>query len=221
MSIDNPYPSYSRAERIADNVIHVMGVTASMLAVPVLITLVAVWHGDFSRITAVSIYGVSLIAMFALSASYHLVSRETAKEILRRLDHSAIFILIAGTYTPFAVLAGGTAGFWMLGGIWVAAALGVTLQVLAFRKLEWIALVLYLVMGWAVILFGWPLLMVLSMPTIVLITVGGAIYTLGVVFHLWHRLPFQNAIWHGCVLVASILFYAAVLVENRTVALGA
>ncbi len=221
MNVENPFPSYSRAERIADSVIHVMGVAASMLAVPVLITLVAVWHGDFSRITAVSIYGVSLIAMFALSASYHLVSRETAKEILRRLDHSAIFVLIAGTYTPFAVLAGGSAGFWMLGGIWTAAAIGVSIQVLAFRKLEWVALLLYLVMGWAVLLFGWPLLMALSTPTIVLIAVGGATYTLGVVFHLWRKLPFQNAIWHGCVLLASILFYAAVLVENRMVALGA
>lgn len=221
MSEQNAYPSYTRAERIADTAIHFAGVTASMLAVPVLITLVAVWHGDASTITAASIYGVSVIAMFACSASYHIATNVRAKEVLRRLDHSAIYVLIAGTYTPFAVLAGGEAGYWLLGGIWTAAITGVALQLLAYRKLEWLALALYLLMGWAVVIFGWPLLMSLSDATIILITTGGIIYTIGVAFHLAQRLPFQNAIWHGFVLVASFIFYAAVLVENRVAALAA
>ncbi|MEM6906963.1 MAG: hemolysin III family protein, partial [Pseudomonadota bacterium] len=130
------------------------------------------------------------------------------------------YLLIAGTYTPFALMVGGAAGIGMLIGIWTAAAAGVALQVLAYRKLEWLALVLYLGMGWAVLLFGWPMFMALSEPTIWLITVGGLTYTVGVGFHLWERLPFHNAIWHGLVLAASFVFYAAVIVESRILALA-
>lgn len=208
------FPSYSRAERIADNVVHIVGVIFSMLAVPVLITLVAFWHGDFPAITATSIYGVSLIAMFAISASYHLVNAAPVKELLRRFDHSAIYILIAGTYTPFVALVGKEIAPWMLLGIWLAAAAGVSIKVLAPRRLEWLGLALYLGMGWAIMLFGYPLLIRLSDATIVLIAVGGLTYTAGVGFHLWQRLPFHNAIWHGFVLAASGVFYAAVIVES-------
>ncbi|MEM7506990.1 MAG: hemolysin III family protein [Pseudomonadota bacterium] len=208
------HPAYTRQERVADAVVHIAGVTSSLMAVPVLITLVAVWHGTASVITAAVIYGLSLIAALSISASYHMTSHPPIKEILRRLDHSAIYILIAGTYTPFAVLVGGSAGLWMLVGIWTAAATGVAMQILAPRKLEWVALVLYLGMGWAILLFGYPLLIALSNATIALIAVGGLTYTAGVGFHLWHRLPFHNAIWHGFVLAASGVFYAAVIVET-------
>lgn len=207
------YPDYSRAERIADAAIHFMGVAFALLAVPVLITLVAVWHGDASTISAAVIYGLSLIAMMSISASYHMISHPGVKEVLRRFDHSAIYVLIAGTYTPFGALVGGDAGFWMLIGIWLAAIAGVSLQVLAPRRLEWLGLALYLGMGWAILLVGWPLLMALSTATITLIAVGGLTYTAGVGFHLWRQLPFHNAIWHGFVLAASGVFYAAVLVE--------
>ncbi|MEM8791590.1 MAG: hemolysin III family protein [Pseudomonadota bacterium] len=220
MSEDRNYPFYSRAERIADGIIHCTGVMVSMLAVPVLITLVAVWHGDAPNVTAVSIYGVSLIAMFAASAAYNMAGEWRWREVLRRLDHSAIYLLIAGTYTPFAIYAGGEGAAWLLVGIWAAAATGVSLQMLAYRKLEWLAIVLYLGMGWSVVLFGKPVLAALSEPTITLMTTGGMLYTVGVAFHLWHRLPFHNAIWHGFVLAASFVFYAAVLVESRIVALA-
>ncbi|MEM1278187.1 MAG: hemolysin III family protein [Pseudomonadota bacterium] len=220
MAKDQTYPSYSRAERIADGVIHCTGVAVSMLAVPVLITLVAVWHGDAPNVSAVSIYGVSLIAMFAISAAYHIGGDWRWRDVLRRLDHSAIYILIAGTYTPFAIYAGGEGAAWLLTGIWAAAATGVSLQILAYQRLEWLAIVLYLSMGWSIVLFGGPIMDALSAPTIVLITTGGMLYTLGVGFHLWRRLPYHNAIWHGFVLTASFVFYAAVLVESRVVALA-
>ncbi|MEM6932683.1 MAG: hemolysin III family protein [Pseudomonadota bacterium] len=220
MTRQSQAPAYTRAERIVDAAIHCTGVSTSLMAVPVLITLVAVWHEDAPKITATSIYGVTLVAMFAMSALYHNVTHQRAKEILRRLDHSAIYLLIAGTYTPFAVLAGGAASYWLLGGIWTAAATGIALQLLAYRRLEWLALVLYLMMGWAVVVFGWPLLMKLADATIILITIGGLLYTAGVGFHLAQRMPFHNAIWHAFVLAASCVFYAAVLVESRVVALA-
>ena len=208
------FPTYSRAERVADAAVHITGVTASLMAVPVLVTLVAVWHGTAGVITATVIYGLSLIAMKAVSAFYHMSTPSPFKEALRRFDHSAIYLLIAGTYTPFGVLVGGAAGFWTLVGIWTAAAAGVSLKFLAPRRLEWLALTLYLGMGWAILGFGWPMLIELSTATITLVAIGGLTYTIGVGFHLAKRLPFHNAIWHGLVLAASAVFYAAVIVET-------
>ncbi|MGF1500965.1 MAG: hemolysin III family protein [Paracoccaceae bacterium] len=208
-----PWPVYSRAEALADGAVHVAGVTAALLAVPVMITLAAVWHGDAPTVAAASVYGVSLIAMFLASAGYHLVRPSRAKAVLRRLDHAAIFFKIAGTYTPFAVLLAEEHAWAILGGMWTAAVLGAVFKIVAPDRCEWVHIALYLGMGWAVVLIGEPMLARISAPTLVLIVTGGALYSVGVIFHLWERLPFQNAIWHGFVLVASFVFYAAVLIE--------
>lgn len=213
MTEDRRPPSYTRAERLADMAVHVTGVTLAMLAAPVLITLAAVWHGDAPTMVAVSIYAVSMLAMFAASACYHMVPVPEWKDVLRRLDHAAIFVKIAGTYTPFAVLIGGVEPAWILGGIWVAAVIGTAVKVAAPRRFEWLTLGLYLAMGWAAIAIGGPLIEGLDAATLVLMAVGGGLYTLGVVFHVWSGLPFQNVIWHVLVLSATFVFYAAVLFE--------
>jgi hemolysin III len=213
-------PVYTPAERLADAILHLTGVTAALVAVPVLVTLAAVRHGDLPTVTAASVYGLSLMAMFAASAAYHLVSVPRWKEILRRLDHAAIYVKIAGTYTPFAVLLGGEDAPSILVGIWAAALVGLSLKVLAPRRFEWLTLGLYLAMGWAVVVIGEPIVAAISTPSLVLVLAGGVLYTLGVVFHLWDRLPFQNAIWHGHVLAASFVFYAAILIEVATGAPG-
>ncbi|MBK0400995.1 hemolysin III family protein [Limibaculum sp. M0105] len=211
-------PAYTRAEHIADAVLHVLGVISALVAVPVLITLAAVWHGNLSTVLAAAIYGVSLIAMFAFSAAYHLVHHAGAREILRRFDHAAIYVKIAGTYTPFAVLLARDEAGPILAGIWTAALVGLAIKVTAPRRLETLCLFLYLAMGWAALFIGGPIIDGLSDAGLVLMITGGVLYTLGVVFHLWHSLPFQNAIWHGLVLAASFVFYAAVLVEVRAAA---
>ncbi|MEM7496727.1 MAG: hemolysin III family protein [Pseudomonadota bacterium] len=207
------FKAYSRGEVIADGVVHGAGVVLALIAVPVMVTLAAVWHGSFPVVSAAVIYGLSLIAMFAFSASYNLVSHPRAKALLRRFDHGAIFVKIAGTYTPFAVLLGGAEAGTILIGIWTAALLGVVLVLTNPRGHAWISLALYLAMGWAVLLVGGPILAAMSNPGLILICTGGGLYTLGVAFHLWDRLPYQNAIWHAHVLAASLVFYAAVLVE--------
>jgi len=206
-------PAYTPAERLADAVLHVTGVTAALIAASVMITLAAVWHGDFPAVGAATVYGLSLLAMFGASAGYHLVRVPRWKEVLRRVDHAAIYVKIAGTYTPFAVLLGGDWAPMILVGIWAAALVGTTLKVVAPRRFEWLTLGLYLAMGWAVVVIGRPILVELATPSLVLIMTGGILYTLGVVFHLWDRLPFQNAIWHAFVLAASFVFYAAILIE--------
>jgi len=207
------YPVYSRAERIADAILHVTGVTAALVAVPVLITLAAVWHGDAPTIAAAAVYGAGLIAMLAFSAAYNLVRQPRAKEVLRRFDHAAIYVKIAGTYTPFAVLSAGAHAAVILTGIWSAALAGLVLKLAAPRRLEGLAIALYLAMGWAILAIGGPMLHGLSAAALVLVLTGGGLYTLGVAFHLCRRLRFQNAIWHALVLAASFVFYAAVLVE--------
>jgi hemolysin III len=128
------------------------------------------------------------------------------------MDQSAIYIKIAGTYTPFAVLTGSHAGY-LLTGIWGAAFAGASLILLSPSRLRWSALLLYLGLGWAGLVIGGPMLGALSAAGFALVIIAGAIYTLGVVFFLWERLPFHNTIWHVFVLAASFLLYAAVLIE--------
>lgn len=207
------HPTYSSPEQWVDNAVHITGVVAALIAVPVMVTLAAVWHNDAPTIAAATVYGLGLIAMLAASAGYHLVRRPQVKELLRRCDHAAIYIKIAATYTPFTVLIGGAGALWLLAGIWGAAVVGLALKVFAPRRYELASVGLYLAMGWAGLIIGGPMIEGLTQTGLVLIIVGGALYTIGVGFHLWHGLPYQNAIWHGLVLAASFVFYAAVLVE--------
>lgn len=201
---------YSRAERLSDAAVHVAGIIAALIAVPVLITLAAIWIGDRTTVIAALIYGASLIAMLACSALYNIVP--TRRDMLRRIDQSAIYIKIAGTYTPFAVLTGTQTGF-LLTGLWTAALVGAAMILFGRGRLRYPSLALYLGMGWAGALAGGPLLAELSPAAVSLIFAGGMIYTLGVGFFLWERLPFHNTIWHVFVLTASGVIYCAVVVE--------
>ncbi len=214
------HPRYSRAERIADTVLHIIGVIAALVAAPVLVTLAAVWYGDASTVGAALIYGASLIAMLTFSACYHMAREGRAKQILRRLDHAAIYVKIAGTYTPLAVLLGGDAAPSILAGIWGAAFVGVAFKMVSARRWAGITLTLYLAMGWAVVVVGGPILNGVSNATFTLIAAGGVLYTIGVGFLYWERLRFHNAIWHAFVLIASFLIYAAILLEITRLAPG-
>ncbi|MGF1553885.1 MAG: hemolysin III family protein [Paracoccaceae bacterium] len=207
------FKRYSRGELWADGVVHVLGVVGALVAVPVLVTLAAVWHGASPVVAAAAVYGVSMVAMFAVSASYHLVPFPRAKTVLRRLDHGTIFVKIAGTWTPFAVLLGGEAATGILTAIWSAALAGLALVATVPRGFKWLSLGLYLAMGWGAVAFGMPLVAAMSEVGVALVVTGGVLYTVGVAFHLWDRLPFQNAIWHAHVLAASFVFYAAVMIE--------
>ncbi len=209
--------AYTRAEQLADAAIHFVGVIGALVAVPVLVTLAATWRGDGPLVAAVAIYGASVIAMLGFSASYNLAQVRLAPgraiDWLRRLDHAAIYVKIAGTYTPYGVIAGGPVGKWLLIGVWSGAAVGFVGKLLAPHLWQRASLVLYLALGWAIVLALEPISRSITQVTLVLVVVGGLLYTVGVVFHLWHRLPFQNAIWHLFVLVATSVFYAALVVE--------
>jgi len=201
---------YTRAERVSDAVVHVTGLVAVLAAVPVLVTLAAVWRGDLPALAGVGVYGACLIAMILCSALYHLVPAPGWKRFLLRLDHSAIYCKIAGTYTPFAVLSGGQ-GAGLVASLWGAALAGSGLKLLGPAWARGLGVGLYLAMGWAGLAAGWPLLSSLPVPVLVLVVIGGVIYSLGAVVFLIERLPFHNTIWHVCVLAASAVFFAAVL----------
>lgn len=205
------YPEFSRAERLVDGVVHVLGLVLSAVAVAVLLIIV-VGGGDPLSIVATSVYSLGLVAMLWFSASYNLTARPQRKELLRRLDHAAIYLMIAGTYTPFSLLAlGGALGHGLLALVWSVAVAGMLVKLLHPRRFERSSVALYLVLGW----IGLPvvILLIAALPpsTVVLLGLGGLLYTVGVVFHLWERLSFHNAVWHGFVLAAAACHYAAVL----------
>jgi hemolysin III len=202
-------PAYSRAEVVSDGVVHALGLGFALFAVPALIVTAARIGGDGGALLGVTVYGVALLAMLACSALYNLIPHPDWTGLLRRLDHSAIYVKIAGTYTPFALIAG--QGAALIAALWAAALAGVTLKVAAPHRFRWLGLALYLGMGWAGVIAGRDVFAALPAQAFALIAIGGGLYTLGVAFYLWERLPFHNTIWHVFVLLATALLYAAVV----------
>lgn len=204
------YPFYSRTERVADGVVHVLGIAFGLAGLAVL-TALSLTQLDAASAIAVLVYGAGMLAVFCFSAAYHL-SRSRWRWLLRRLDHAAIYVKIAATYTPFAALKlGGTPGLLLLAAVWGIAAFGASAKLIAPAQLVRTSYVLYLAQGWSGVLAFGPMAEALSSTALWLLIAGGVLYTVGVIFHLWQKLPYNNAIWHGCVLTASGLHFAAVL----------
>ncbi len=212
------FPEYSLGERVADGCIHAVGVVTSLAAAATLVTLAILYLPPLSTLS-ITVYSLGMVAVFCFSAGYHLVGRPGLKAILRRFDHAAIYVKIAATYTPFAMVKlGGGVGFALLGAVWAVGLFGVAAKLFWPAQLVRTSYVLYLAQGWACVAALQPLAEALPGRALVLLIVGGALYTIGVAFHLWRTLPYHNAIWHGFVLVASACHFAAVV---DAVALGA
>ena len=204
---------YRRAERIADSIVHVVGIASGVTAC-VALGIMALPSAGYRLAVSVSLYAAGMMAMLWCSALYNMASDGAVKRRLRRLDHAAIFVMIAGTYTPFALqIIGGGWGLGVLAFVWTVALSGVALKLLLPHRFERLSIVMYLLLGWSVLVALEPLLAGISMAGFVLLLAGGLLYSLGVVFHLWSRLPFQNAIWHALVLAAAGCHYAAILRE--------
>ena len=202
---------YSRIEHRTDMVIHVLGV---LFAVNASAWLLAHVSGSGTLIASVSIYCAGLLAMIFASAAYNLAPHGSAKQILRRLDHSAIFIMIAATYTPFAAnKLGGLAGSLILSAVWLSATAGIVLKVVYPRRYEAASLALYLAMGWMIVTVIKPLAASMATFDFWLLAAGGLVYSVGVVFYLVERIPFHKTIWHGFVLVAAALHFSAIALE--------
>jgi hemolysin III len=199
---------YTSEERIADGILHVIGICAGTVAV-VAMMVAAFLSLPATTTTSLAIYGVGLLAMFSCSAAYNLISSPKWSSTLQRLDHAAIFLKIAGTYTPFGILMGGIAGHILLGVVWTVALLGAAVKLLK-SNCKGIDVPIYLVLGWVGLLAFRPLSDAVSPLVLALLGIGGVLYSVGVIFHVWRSLKYQNAIWHGFVLVATGVHFSAV-----------
>jgi len=204
--------AYSRGELAADRTVHLVGVAAGIAGVVVLVSLVAV-RRHWIELAPVVAYSAGLVAMLSFSAAYNLNYQGPHSMLLRRLDHAAIFLMIAGTYTPFTV--NGLTGAWSIAMttlIWVLAGIGIAIKLFGpLNRSTFYSAILYLTLGWIGLIAIRPLLDGLSVPVLILLGIGGLLYTVGVVFHALQRMPYQNAIWHGFVLAAAAAHFAAVL----------
>ena len=204
-------PKYSLGEEITNSISHGIGAALSIAGLCVLLAL-AGKHGDPWRIVSFSIYGASLIALYISSTLYHSLPMPRLKQFFRRLDHAAIFLLIAGTYTPFVlVLLRGGWGWTLFGVIWALAAFGIALKVAFTGRFEALSLILYLGMGWIGLMAIKPVIAVLPLAGLIWLAAGGLIYTFGVIFYVCERIPWNHAIWHFFVMAASVCHFIAIL----------
>jgi hemolysin III len=203
------FPSYTKLERLADACVHAASLIFSIAATIVLL-VTGLGRLPAADAAGLIVYCIGLISMFAASAAYNLVRRQRLKEILRRLDQSAIFIMIAGSYTPFALLLEGNAGRWMLIAVWAIAAAGVFIKLRFPRRWDKLSVILYLAQGWIVLLALDPIVASLPGEALWLLLGGGVVYTMGVPFHLMEWMRFHNVIWHVFVLGGAACQFAAI-----------
>jgi len=209
----NAVPTYSTAEEIAHSVSHGVGIVFAIAGLAVL-TAFAALKGTVWHIVSCSVYGATLVLAYTASTVYHAVPASLArtKRVLRVLDHSAIYLLIAGTYTPFALVnLRGPWGWSLFGVVWGLAVLGIVFKATLIGRLRVLSVLFYVVLGWLVVVAAKPLGQSVATGGIVLLVAGGLAYTVGVAFYAWQRLPFHHAVWHGFVLAGSVLHYFAVL----------
>jgi hemolysin III len=203
--------SYAPGEQIADRYVHVAGFAAALVGSAVLF-VAAVQRESALVIFSVGVYGVGLLGMIGASALYNVAASSRHREWFQRLDHAAIFLLIAGTYTPFVLVRmAGPWGTGMAAFVWSVAIGGIALKLMHPRSLERFSTALYLGLGWVILVALDRLLAAVSPKAVIMLALGGVLYSLGVVFHLWKRLPYHNAIWHVFVLAAASCHYVAVL----------
>src|SRR5499426_38940 len=201
---------YDRTEILADGVGHAIGVCLGVAGAIAIVAIAAKLDGI--DVAPVLVYVIGLVTMLAFSAAYNMWPVSPAKWILRRFDHSAIYLLIAGTYTPFLAQMTNTLVSAILGvGVWLSAIVGMALKLALPGRFDRLAIILCLLLGWSGVIAYDSLASAIPSSSLWLLAIGGILYSLGTLFHIWQRLRFQNAIWHGFVLLAVSCHYSAVL----------
>jgi hemolysin III len=201
----------SGAEKIADGVVHLIGIVAAISAGSILLALSFSSAGPGEYAAAV-LYVAALLSVLSISFIYNMWPLTPAKWILRRFDHSMIYVLIAATYTPFlAQLPDQSSANLMLAALWIAAGAGIALKMLMPGRLDRLAIAFYLLTGWSGLAVAHPLVEALPETTMTLIVAGGVVYTAGVIFYIWRSLRFQSALWHLFVVIGAGLHCAAVI----------
>jgi hemolysin III len=202
---------FRRGEEIAHAITHGLGSLASVAGLVVLVVLAA-RHGDARLIVGVSIFGACMVVLYTASTLYHALTPPRAKRIFEILDHGAIYLLIAGTYTPFTLsVLGGGWGWSLFGVAWGLAGLGIVYEVVFRRPWKRLSLLFYLALGWLVVVAVRPLMEALAPAGLLLLVLGGVAYSLGAVFYAWRGFPYHHAVWHVFVLAGSALHFLCVL----------
>lgn len=202
---------YSLAEEIANSISHGIGCIFGIVGLVLLLTQAVEMRADVTAITSYSLYGGSMILLFLASTLYHAIPHQKAKPWLKKFDHCAIYLLIAGTYTPFLMvglkspLAQG-----LMVVIWSLALLGIIFKLTIAHRFKVLSLVTYLSMGWLSLVVIYQLATRLSAGGVWLLAAGGIVYSLGVIFYVSRRIPYNHAIWHGFVLGGSVLHFCAI-----------
>lgn len=205
---------YSRGEEIANSVTHGLGAALSLAGLAVLVALAA-QQGDPYRIIGFAVFGGSLTLLYSASTLYHSLRSPRAKGIMRMIDHASIYLLIAGTYTPFLLVSLRSNWGWaLLAVIWGLAVLGIALETLAIQRLRKVSALPYVLMGWLCVVALREMLVHISPAGLAWLVAGGVAYTAGVAFYVWRRLPYNHAVWHLFVLAGSICHFMAILVSQ-------
>ena len=202
---------YTPREIMADGVIHGLGVVLGLAGAVALVATAITAHLGLGERAAVVVYAAALVLMLGVSAIYNLHPVSPRKWLLRRADHALIYLMIAGTYTPLVALVGsGSRAYGLLAMIWAVALVGIAVKLLLPGRFDRLSIVLYLLLGWSG-LFAYESVIAALKPTALwLLAIGGGLYSIGVLFHVWRTLPFQNAIWHGFVLAATACHYGTI-----------
>jgi hemolysin III len=197
-------------EEVMNAVTHGIGTLLSVAGL-VLLTVLAYLHGDIWHIVSFSIYGTTLVLLYLASTLYHSFTNERIKRIFKILDHSAIYLLIAGTYTPFTLVPlHGVLGWTVFGVVWGLAMIGIVLKIFFAGRFNILSTLCYLGMGWFIVFAIKPLIATVPALGMTWLLVGGLFYTLGSIFYLWKKIPYNHAIWHLFVLAGSISHFIAV-----------
>ena len=205
------FTGFSYREELANGAVHGVGAVLSMAGLIVLVA-VASTYSDVTYFMSFSVYGTTLIVLYSASTLYHVIRRARVKQIFELIDHASIFLLIAGTYTPFMLISmRGVWGWSLLGVIWLLALVGITTKLFFFYRLKRLSVPIYLIMGWLGLIVLPQAIVILPLGGLIWLFAGGFLYTLGLIFYVWHRLPYHHAFWHGFVLAGSLAHYLAVL----------
>ena len=211
MSLGSKEFEFGRGEELAHTITHGAGLLLSLAGTPILITLAAL-HGDAWHVVSCAVFGSTLILLYTTSTFYHGLSSPRSKLIFCKLDYSAIYLLIAGTYTPFALVSlRGPLGWTLFGLVWSLAVLGVLFELLMRRRRGWLSLSFYLATSWMLVVALRPLVATVAPGGLWLLASGGFAYTAGTIFYAWRGFRYHHAVWHIFVLAGSVLHYLSVL----------
>ena len=213
VTTSNAKPAVDLREELASALTHGLGATAALAGGAVLITLAAI-HGNGWELGAAIVFGIALLLLYLASTLYHAIQHPVAKGRLKVFDHCAIYLLIAGTYTPFTLIGlRGTLGWWLFGIIWTLALAGVVFKLFYTGRFRGLSTAIYVAMGWLVVIAIGPVAAALDAWTLGWIIAGGVFYTLGTFFYMRESIPYAHAIWHLFCIAGSVCHYVAVLAQ--------